>query len=125
MSEVTKRRIFVVDDEESIVDSLTGIFNSYGFDAIPFTDPLKAFEAAQVQCPDLLLADIIMPQLNGVDLAMQFSDLYPHCKILLLSGNANSQGLLAIAKAEGHNFYLASKPAHPRELIETIESMIN
>jgi FixJ family two-component response regulator len=125
MNDATKRRIFVVDDEESIVHSLATIFNSHGFDATPFTNPLDALDAAAVKCPDLLLADIIMPQLNGVDLAIQFSAMHPTCKILLFSGNANSTGLLAIAKAEGHNFYLASKPAHPRELIETIESMIN
>ena len=113
-----------MDDETTIASTLAVILNSHGFDATPFTDPLDALYAAEVRCPDLLLTDVMMPQLNGVDLAVQFKAIHPSCKVLLFSGNAKSSGLMENARAQGHTFDLLTKPVHPKDLITTIESML-
>jgi DNA-binding NtrC family response regulator len=119
-----KHRIFVVDDETTIASTLALILNSHGFDAVPYTSPLDALRAAETHSPDLLLTDVSMPQLNGIDLAVQFKAIYPDCKVLLFSGNAATSGLMDHAKENGHNFDLLAKPVQPRDLIATIQSMI-
>ena len=119
-----KHRIFVVDDETTIASTLALILNSHGFDAVPYTSPLDALRAAETHSPDLLLTDVSMPQLNGIDLGVQFKAIYPDCKVLLFSGNAATSGLMDHAKDKGHSFDLLAKPVQPRDLIAMIQSMI-
>jgi DNA-binding NtrC family response regulator len=124
MAQIANRRVFVVDDEITIASTLAIILNSFGFDAVAFTDPLEALYAAEINCPDLLLTDVMMPQLNGVDLGVQFKAIHPHCKVLLFSGNAKTASLMENASSKGYNFELLAKPVHPDDLIATIQSMI-
>src|ERR1035438_2000723 len=63
--------VFVVDDEHMIASSLATILRHLGFDATSFTDPLAALKAAHSQHPDLLITDVVMPQLSGIELALQ------------------------------------------------------
>src|ERR1051326_9113329 len=59
--------IMVIDDEAIIADSLAEILTEHGYQALPFYDGPSAIVAARNRCPDLVLCDVIMPQLNGVD----------------------------------------------------------
>jgi DNA-binding NtrC family response regulator len=124
MNVASLRRVFVVDDETMIANTLAVILNSHGFDAVAFTDPLDALYAAEVHCPDLLLTDVMMPQLNGVDLAVQFKAIHPECKVLLFSGAPKTADLVESARTSGHTFSLLSKPIHPKDLIATIAEMM-
>jgi CheY-like chemotaxis protein len=116
----TKKRVFVVDDETTIANTLALILHSSGYDAVAFTDPLEALYAAELHCPDLLLTDVMMPQLNGVDLGVQFKAIHPECHVLLFSGNAGSGDLMGNAHTKGHHFELLAKPVHPQDLLEAI-----
>jgi CheY-like chemotaxis protein len=118
------KRVFVVDDETTIASTLALILHSSGYDAVAFTDPLEALYAAELRCPDLLLTDVMMPQLNGVDLAVQFKAIHPNCKVLLFSGNAKTADLMGNAHAKGHSFELLAKPVHPQDLLQAIGAMI-
>ena len=92
-------RVFVVDDESTIRETLAAILYNAGYEAIPFADGDMALSAsAEEESPDLLITDVIMPDMNGVDLAINFENLYPKCKILLLSGAAAAWDLLASAR---------------------------
>ena len=71
MSAGLKHRIFVVDDESIIASSLQLILMSQGFDAHSFADPLAALNAARSKSPDLLITDVMMPQMTGIELAVQ------------------------------------------------------
>jgi DNA-binding NtrC family response regulator len=116
-------RIFVVDDEHVIASSLATILRKAGFDAIPFTEPLKALEAAGLEAPDLLISDVVMPGLSGIDLAVQLQERCPKCNVLLFSGQAATAGMLETARANGHNFELLSKPVHPADLLREIDKV--
>src|ERR1700712_3331288 len=105
--------IFVVDDEKTISDTLAAILRGNGFNAVAFTNPLSAIESAHWKAPDLLISDVMMPQLSGVDLAILIKRRYPRCKILLFSGQADTDDLLKQARDEGHKFNLLAKPLHP------------
>jgi CheY-like chemotaxis protein len=86
MTEVKRLRVFVVDDEPVIAFTLATILESSGYTARPFTDPLEALRAAETNCPDYLISDVMMPLLNGIDLGVQFKAIYPQVKVLLFSG---------------------------------------
>jgi FixJ family two-component response regulator len=116
-------RVFVVDDEASISSTLAAILRINGFDARAFTEPLVALSAARVECPELLISDVIMPQLSGIDLAIQLQLLCPECRVLLFSGQAGNSDLLEAARGDGHDFEFLSKPVHPKVLLERIRKV--
>lgn len=118
-----KPTIFVVDDEPTIASTLGMILNSSGFSATVFTDPMEALRAAEAQCPDFLISDVVMPKLNGIDLGVQFKAIFPRCRILLFSGQAATSDLMESARKNGHNFNLLTKPVHPKELLAAIEAI--
>ena len=117
-------RVFVVDDEQVVASTLAAILQMHGFSAKFFTSPLEALTAARSKAPDLLVSDVEMPGLSGLDLAIQMKAQYPSCKILLLSGQAATLDLLQQARAEGHHFDLLLKPIPPTEFLLEIEKRV-
>jgi DNA-binding response OmpR family regulator len=116
-------RVFVVDDEFIIASTLATILQRNGFDALSFTHPLEALKAARVKAPDLLISDVMMPDLSGVDLAILLKKYCPGCKVLLFSGQAATADLLDAAREKGHDFELLSKPIHPAEFLLKIKAV--
>ncbi len=117
--------IFVVDDEKLIASTLTLILTGRGFYARSFCDPLDALQAAQSTPPDLLLSDVVMPNMNGIELAIRMKQLCPDCRILLSSGQVATSELLAAARLEGHHFDILAKPVHPNTLLERLQELFN
>jgi DNA-binding response OmpR family regulator len=116
--------VFVVDDEEVIASTLRMILLQGGFRARSFTKPLEALEAARLETPELLISDVVMPELSGIELAIQVREHCPNCKILLFSGQASTTYLLETASANGHNFEVLLKPIHPTELLARIQNLV-
>ena len=81
-------RVLVVDDESTIASTLAAILRLSGYRAESFTNPLEALSSTMEEPPDLLISDVVMPQMSGVELAIQIRALCPLCKILLFSGQA-------------------------------------
>jgi DNA-binding NtrC family response regulator len=115
--------VFVVDDEHVIAATLAAILNMNGYSATSFTSPQKALAAARVKAPDLLITDVAMPGLSGVDLAIQIEAECPECKVLLFSGQASTQDLLGDVRRQGHDFQLLQKPVHPAEMLKSIRAL--
>ena len=116
-----RKRIVVVDDENNIADSLADILNENGFEATACYSGEDCLEKARKHCPDIVLADVLMPKMNGVDTALAIRKLCPHTRVLLISGQAGTRDLLARARAEGHRFELLPKPIHPDQLLEKLK----
>jgi DNA-binding response OmpR family regulator len=123
MNERQEIKVFVVDDENVIVTTLTAILKQSGFDAVGFTNPLDALFAADGRAPDLLISDVVMPQLSGIELAIQLKEKAPACKILLFSGQASTVDLLTSAHERGNDFVLLAKPIHPTDLLNAIRAL--
>ena len=107
------RVVFVVDDESVIAQTLAIILNQAGFTALAFDHPDKAIAACETSPPDLLITDVMMPGMTGVELAIHFRKTHPECKVLLFSGQAATADLLTDAREQGYDFDLLSKPVHP------------
>ncbi len=112
-----KRRVIVADDEHVIADTLAYILNKAGFDATAVYTGVEAVKLAQEFKPDLLITDVMMPDMNGIEAAINIRGLLPACKVLLFSGQAATADLLEEARRRGYQFEILSKPVHPQDLI--------
>ncbi len=120
----TQLRVFVVDDEGIIASSLAMILRFQGgFHATAFTEPLAALQAALADAPDLIITDVVMPGMTGIDLAVQVQQNCPDCKILLFSGQAATSHMLEAVRVQGYDFDILSKPVHPADLLAKISDL--
>jgi CheY-like chemotaxis protein len=117
-----KPKVLVVDDERVIADTLAMILNQSGFEARAVYSGENALELAPVFEPDMLIADVIMADLNGIDAAIQIRSVLPRIKILLFSGQAATADLLEKARAQGYEFEILAKPVHPQDLLTRLRS---
>lgn len=115
--------VFVVDDEEEIAKMFAVVLQMNLFNAIPYSDPLLALRDAKGKAPDYLLTDVIMPGMNGVELAIEVKAAAPQCKMLIFSGQGDSQKLIENAKERGHDLTLVLKPIHPTKIVELIRGL--
>jgi DNA-binding response OmpR family regulator len=115
------RRVLVVDDESTIADTLTEILNKNGYEATAAYDGEEAIETALVKPPHMLISDVMLPGMNGIELATIMRRIFPECKVLLFSGHSQtSELLLNSTNGSGHHFELLSKPVHPADLLKRL-----
>jgi CheY-like chemotaxis protein len=110
-------RVFVVDDERSIADTLAAIFRMNGYEATAFYNAEDALAACADGCPDFVFTDVQMPRIDGVSLAVQIQARFPECRIVLITAYAAPEELLARARKRGYEFELLNKPVHPVHLL--------
>ena len=112
-----KPKVLVADDERVIADTLAMILNQSGFNARAVYSGEKAVELASTFEPDMLISDVIMDDLNGIDAAIRIRELLPRIKILLFSGQAATADLLEKARTQGYEFEILAKRDHPQDLL--------
>lgn len=113
-------KIIVVDDEPVIADTLVNILNGEGYDAISTSNGKSAIEWAAKFEPDVVVSDVIMPGLSGIDTAKAILKQVPKCRVILFSGQAASVDLVAESRREGYSFEVLAKPIDPDVLLNTI-----
>src|SRR5579863_6398006 len=120
MSDTHRPVVMVVDDESSIADTLAEILSRSGYSAVAAYDGDSALETALLVPPEMLVTDVVLPGMSGIDLAIAIKRIFPDCKIILFSGQASTTDLLAAANRNGHHFTLLNKPVHPADLLSRI-----
>ena len=113
----SKPRVLVADDEQVIANTLVIILNQAGFEARAVYSGEKAIEMLDSFQPDMLISDVIMTGMTGIEAAIEVRNRLPKCKILLFSGQAATADLLERARAQGHEFEILAKPVHPTDLL--------
>ena len=111
-------RILVVDDEPIIADTIVQILNRSGFIAEAAYGGREAIDAARRLHPELILSDVLMPHIDGVEAAIAIQKFLPETRIVLFSGQAATVEILARARKRGYHFELLAKPLHPTQLIK-------
>jgi len=119
-----KGSILVVDDEQRIADTLTLILRSQGYNVQVAYDGASGLEIYRTMVPDLVISDVVMPRMNGVDMAIAIRKEFPNARILLFSGQAVSADMLDEARGRGYDFELLAKPVHPNELLQKVNELI-
>jgi CheY-like chemotaxis protein len=117
--------ILVVDDERVIADTLAMILGKSGYRVMTAYEGQTALTLACAIQPALLLTDVAMPGMTGIDLAMEVRDLLPTCRILLFSGHAAAMDLLEDSREKGYDFELLSKPVHPSDMLRRISASLS
>ena len=117
-----KPRILIVDDERLIADTCAEILESAGFHTRTAYNGWSGLEAIAEFKPDYLLTDVLMPDMNGVELAISVKKISPATRIVLFSGQAGISEILLSGREQGYEFELLAKPIHPVKLIEALKS---
>ena len=116
-------RVLVVDDEEIIATSLADILNQRGFSAVAAFSGIEAIERAKYAPFDVLVSDLVMPIMGGIELSLEICRIIPDCRVILFSGNAVAIHLLAKAHQNGHDFEIHQKPLHPSVLVDRLREL--
>jgi DNA-binding NtrC family response regulator len=121
--EKAQQRILVVDDEHMIADSLALILMKNGFLAdVAYSGEMAVEIAADVR-PDVLVSDVVMGNMSGVEAAIQISGTAPQCRVILISGQQIGETLIEQARAYGHIFEFLQKPVHPTVILERLQAL--
>ncbi len=115
-------KVIVVDDEPIIADTLVNILEGEGYDALAVSHGESAVKWAKLIRPDAIICDVIMPGMNGIETAKAILKVLPNCRIILFSGQAASNDLLARARGEGYLFEVLPKPINPDVLLQKLKS---
>jgi DNA-binding NtrC family response regulator len=116
--------VLIVDDEKVIADTLSIILTRAGFITMTAYDGITALRIANAITPALLISDVVMPGITGVELAIMLSQSLPDLKVLLFSGQASTVDLLEKARRGGHYFTTLTKPVHPTDMIKRISESL-
>jgi DNA-binding NtrC family response regulator len=73
----------------------------------------------------MMITDVCMPGMGGIELAVAVRGSYPDCKILLFSGQMSTVDLLTASRNAGYDFAAISKPIHPTELLAKISQLLH
>lgn len=114
--------MIIVDDDTLIAESLADILNGEGFEATAVFSGQDAIEWARKTHPDVIVSDVVMPEMNGIEAAQSIREFLPECRIILFSGQALTNDLLAEARTQGQTFEMLAKPINPYSLIAALRS---
>jgi CheY-like chemotaxis protein len=115
-------KIMVIDDETLIAETVVEILKGEGFNAISVSSGDLAVELAKTMRPAVVLSDVMMPGLNGIETGIRIREIVPNCKIILFSGQAATGNLLEEARNSGHVFEILAKPIKPANLVSAIRA---
>jgi CheY-like chemotaxis protein len=116
-------RILVIDDEKPLADTLMLILRNSGYEVAAAYDGASALSQVESSPPDVVIADLIMPGINGVEVCRRIHAKRPNCHIILFSGQAATNELMRKARAEGCDWELLAKPVQPKDLLEKLSSL--
>ena len=115
--------VLVVDDDSDIREGLCHLLEGYGHSVTEAENGIVGLERLASTKVDLVLIDIVMPQMEGVETILTMRRTQPGQKIVAMSGSDPKHSYLDFAKAFGANAVL-TKPFQPAELLETIGSLM-
>lgn len=112
------QHVLVIDDEIVIADTLALILRQNGFPSTVAYSGEAALRIARDMEPDVVLSDVVLGGITGIEVAIRISVLYPACRIILISGETATADLLDQAeRQQGRRFEILAKPVHPEDLL--------
>jgi two-component system cell cycle response regulator CpdR len=115
-------RILLAEDDEDMRKFLVKALQNAGYDVVSFANGQEAYERLKEEPFTLLLTDIVMPEMDGIELARRAADLDPDLKIMFITGFA-AVALNPDSQAPKEAKVL-SKPFHLKDLVGEIERML-
>ena len=116
---MANERILIVDDEKGVVRSCTRILKRHGFVVTGKTNSASVPQLLKQETFDLLLTDIKMPKIDGLELLKIAKEIDPHITVVLITGYGTMEDAVNAIRLGAQGFLL--KPFEPKELIDTVE----
>jgi DNA-binding response OmpR family regulator len=117
----TKPNVIVVDNERLIADTLTAILNQSGYEASALYSGEEALEWVTNCPPDVVLSDIRMHRMDGIETARRIRILHPGCRIVLFSPFVTEFDQIRI---DSCGCELLHRPLHPKDVLEQLRCLI-
>ncbi len=117
------RTILVVDDEESIIQSLNGILTDEGFEVISANSGVAAIEKIEDVMPDLVLLDIWMPDMDGIQTLIKIKEALPHLQVIMMSGHGTIETAVKATKLGAYDFI--EKPLSLEKVLLSINNALD
>jgi two-component system, cell cycle response regulator CpdR len=115
-------KILLAEDDNDMRRFLVKALENAGFEVSSYDNGLSAYQRLREEPFELLLTDIVMPEMDGIELARRASELDPDIKIMFITGFA-AVALNSDSKAP-KNSKVLSKPVHLRELVSEVNKML-
>lgn len=117
-----KERILIVDDEKNIVSSLKGILSDEGYEVIETGDGVEALEIIQTDPPDLVLLDIWLPGMDGIEVLKTVKAYHPEIEVLIMSGHGTIDTAVKATKLGAQDFI--EKPFSLDRITQSIKDVL-
>jgi two-component system nitrogen regulation response regulator GlnG len=114
----TKSRVLIVDDDENICIVLSGLMKKEGLDPLAAHDGHAALEIVQSELPDLLLVDMKMPGMDGMEVLRLTRNLDPDLPVVLITAHADARGAVKAIKEGAHDYL--PKPFDNHEVLRIV-----
>lgn len=88
--ETGKIRVLLIDSAQQMVDELQKIFENHGYEVIAMQTGGKGLQQMSIQFPDIILADLALPDMTGIELLKQIKAIDPEMKVLLMGAHITS-----------------------------------
>jgi two-component system, NtrC family, nitrogen regulation response regulator NtrX len=115
--------ILVVDDEESIRASLAGILEDEGYRPLLAVDGLEALTMTRKEAPDLVLLDIWMPRLDGLETLERLKEINPALTVVMMSGHGTIETAVKSTKLGAYDFI--EKPLSLEKVLVTVKNALD
>jgi len=115
--------VLIVDDEPSILQSLGGLLANEGFEVISATNGYEALKIIDVESPDLVLLDIWMPGIDGIETLKEIKKSHAFLPVIIISGHGTIETAVRATKLGAYNFI--EKPLSIDKIIVTINNALN
>ena len=122
MNDRPNAKILLAEDDNDMRRFLVKALQQAGFSVASFDNGLSAYDQLRVEPFELLLTDIVMPEMDGIELARRAAELDPDIKIMFITGFA-AVALNSDSEAP-KNAKVLSKPVHLRELVSEVNKML-
>lgn len=115
--------VIIVDDDPVLLDFIEEVVSFYGYSSIMASSGEEALKLSENKKIDLLVTDIMMPGMNGIDLAKKFAATHPEAKILFMSGYVCPS--LAHQGIPESEYAFLQKPFVPKTLVNKMRNVLN
>lgn len=120
-----KAKILIIDDEELVLAGWEYALASAGYHVSTASEGKVAVEIAEKEQPDVVITDLFMPIMNGVEICRQIKAVSPGSEIVLISGypEETPRFYMQFVKAGGKDTFLR-KPLFKEELVEAVKNIL-
>lgn len=120
-SEAARQRILLAEDDDSMRAFLARALDKAGYEVVAFDNGADAYERLKQEPFSLLLTDIVMPRLDGIELARRASAIDPELRIMFITGFA---AVTLSSETQPKDSRVLSKPFHLKDLVREVERLL-